>query len=90
MKRYIFEEYRDKAGVGGEKLFSGHDEAVEYAAKEWDRMNSHDKSSYINDPCGIFRVYEVILTEEELEDCQDLYGMHSFSEYWTADTWSAL
>ena len=65
MKKYVFVEYRDKAGVGSEKLFDTEKQAITYADKEWYSMVASDKNSYIKDSAGEFRVYEVELTAEQ-------------------------
>lgn len=85
MKKYVFEEYRDKAGVGSEKIFDTKKEAVMFAESEWKFLTENDKASYLNDANGTFRVYEVEISQEQAED-EDLM----LSELWSADVWDAL
>ena len=85
MKKYVFEEYRDKAGIGSEKIFDTKKEATMYAESEWHGMTESDQDSYLHDVNGMFRVYEIEITPEQAED-EDL----TLSELWTADAWDAL
>lgn len=71
MKKYIFEEYRDKAGIGSEKVFDEKKDAVKYALNEWKNLFDSDKKSYLNDPNGKFSVYEIEITPEQLEEYND-------------------
>lgn len=81
MKKYVFEEYRDKGGIGSQKIFDGKDEAVKYAAKEWDEnLTTSEKKSYFNDCCGCFYVYEIEITPEQLEEYNEGYLEISLSE----------
>lgn len=84
MKKYVFEEYRDKAGIGSEKVFDTKKEAVMFAESEWNSKTRNDQASYLNDANGIFRVYEIEISKEQEED-EDL----TLSELWTADVWDA-
>ena len=85
MKKYVFEEYRDKAGTGSEKVFDTAEQALAYADKEWDNLVESDKKSYYKDPAGIFRVYEVELTEEQAEQLADDELEVPLSELWTKE-----
>ena len=70
MKKYIFEEYRDKAGTGTQKVFNNRSEAITKALNDWQALNYHDKQSYIDDPAGMFRVYEQ--EDDNAKDILDL------------------
>lgn len=85
MKKYVFEEYRDKAGIGSEKIFDTKKEAVMYAESEWHNMAGRDQDSYLNDASGIFSVYEIEISQEQAED-EDLV----LRDLWSADVWDAL
>lgn len=85
MKKYIFEDYRDKAGIGSEKMFDTEAEAIEYAGKQWEGLNQHDKDSYLKDTAGMFRVYEIELTEEQLEQYKDDELEITMDELWCRD-----
>lgn len=63
---YVFREYRDKAGIGSEKLFDTKEEAIEYAQKEWNHLSEHDKKNYRNDVAGTFMVGLANMVWEEV------------------------
>lgn len=73
MKKYVFEEYRDKAGIGSERIFDGKEEAVDYALTEWKKLFDSDKKSYLNDANGVFHVFEIEITPEQLKDYNEGY-----------------
>lgn len=80
MKKYVFEEYRDKAGIGSERVFDGKEEAVDYALTEWKKLFDSDKKSYLNDANGVFHVFEIEITPEQLKDYNEGYLDISLSE----------
>ena len=43
MIKYVFIEYRDKAGIGSEVMFDDKTQAVEAAEKEWNHLSDKDK-----------------------------------------------
>lgn len=57
-KIFVFDEYRDKAGVGSQQFFDNLEEAVDYARKQWEHLAKSDKESYMKDPAGFFMVTE--------------------------------
>lgn len=57
-KVFVFDEYRDKAGVGSQEYFDSLEEAINYARKEWEHLAKSDKQSYLKDPAGYFMVTE--------------------------------
>ena len=57
-KIFVFDEYRDRAGVGSQEYFDNPNEAIDYARKEWEHLADSDKKSYLNDPAGCFMVTE--------------------------------
>lgn len=67
MIKYVFVEYRDKAGIGSEVMFDDKTQAVEAAEKEWNHLSDKDKKSYLKDTAGVFTVLEVELTKEQVE-----------------------
>ena len=82
MKKYIFHEYRDKWGLGSEKVFDNEKEAVEYANDEWRKLFDRDKKSYTNDDCGEFRVYEIEITAEQFEKYNNGELDLPLTEFW--------
>lgn len=67
MIKYVFIEYRDKAGIGSEAIFDDKTEAVKAAEKEWNHLSDKDRKSYLKDAAGMFTVLEVELTKEQVE-----------------------
>lgn len=90
MKKYIFEEYRDKAGSGSEHLFDTKNEAVDFAQIKWEKLTSGDKKSYLTDSFAIFRVYEVDANLEQIKDFADPDGILRPSEFESTEVWNAL
>lgn len=88
MKKYVFSEYRDKAGTGSDKVFDTKREAVTYAAEKWNTMTNGDRKSYLQDPCGTFNVFEIEITQEQIENWE--YLDVQYQDLWTADVWDAL
>lgn len=88
MKKYVFEEYRDKMGMGTGNVFDAESEAVQDAKDHWENMTASDQRSYLEDPAGMFRVYEIEVTPEQLEEVKS--GDVSTDDFWTADIWDAL
>lgn len=84
MKKYTFEIYKDKGGIGEERVFDSKDTAVEYASCEWDKLTEKEKST-----TDICRVYEVEISPEELEAYNEGELEYSLDTLWTADIWSA-
>lgn len=66
---WIFSEYRDKKGVGTTKIFPEKEAAIEYAKKEWERLDDADQASYKEDPAAWFHVaeYPLIWDDENLD-----------------------
>lgn len=89
-KRYVFEEYRDKWGAGSEKVFENKNAAVEFAKEEWESLTKKDKDSYQQDPAGMFRVYEIEITPQELEAYEEGELDGVLDEYKTSGIWDAL
>lgn len=90
MKKYVFEEYRDKAGTGTVELFNTEDEAVNYAHNAWNNLFESDKQTYRIDACGTFRVYEIEISEEQLSKYEDGCLEVSIDDLWTRDVYDAL
>ena len=82
MKKYVFHEYRDKWGLGSEKVFDNEKEAVKYANDEWNKLFDSGKKSYLNDDCGEFRVYEIEITAEQLEQYNNGELDLPLTEFW--------
>lgn len=85
MIKYVFEEYRDKMGTGSEKLFDSEQAAVDYAKDAWLGMVKYDRDSYKKDSAGMFNVYAVEITDEQVEQYNNGELEISFAELWTAD-----
>ena len=85
LKQYVFEEYRDSWGIGREMILDTEEQAIKYAKQEWEKLSEDDKNSYKNDVCGTFRVYEIEISEDQLEEYN--VGTYQFSlhELWTKD-----
>lgn len=64
-KIFVFDEYRDKAGVGSQEYFDNPNEAIDYAKKQWEHLAKSDKESYMKDPAGFFMVTENEVIEED-------------------------
>ena len=88
MKRYIFEDYRDEMGVGDVRMYDTKKEAVDAAKEYWYCLTDGDQQSYKSDPAGMFRVYEIEVEPEQLEEVEN--GDASPDDFWTADIWDAL
>ena len=67
-KAWVFEECRDNMGTGHYELFNNKDEAIEYAQKEWDHKNQHDKDSYHPEDGDWFLVAEAPAEWDEYEE----------------------
>ena len=65
---YVFEKYRDKAGVGNVKCFRTVEKALQEASDDWNRMNDHDKESFLTDPAGRFDVTLRRMTWDDVDD----------------------
>lgn len=82
-KAWVFQEYRDKAGVGSSKIFKNKHEAIEYAQGEWRHLNDRDRKSYKDDACGEFIVAEMPVSwDEEAEDW--IIDDSAFTPVWDA------
>ncbi len=90
MKKYVFEEYRDSAGIGTTTVYDTEQEAKKTAKKEWDRLCEADKKSYINDPAGLFEAYEIEITTEQLEAFDLGEADFSLADLWTRDLFDAI
>lgn len=89
LKRYVFEEYRDKAGTGSEKIFADKDKAAGFAKSEWLRLASSDKEAYIKDPAGVFHVYEIELTAAEMGVYLEGAPNFTLSDFQTDEVWAS-
>ena len=67
-KAWVFEECRDKAGIGHYELFKDKAEAIEYAQKEWGHKSQRDKESYHPEDGDWFLVAEVPVEWDEYEE----------------------
>lgn len=88
MKKYIFEDYRDKVGVGDVKMYDTKKEAVDAAKEYWGCLTASDQQSYKSDPAGMFRVYEIEADPDAIEGIAD--GSVIADAFWTSDIWDAL
>lgn len=88
MKKYVFNEYRDKMGIGSKKIFDSELEAVQAAKDHWENMTESDQRSYLDDPAGMFLVFEIEATQEQLEKIES--GDVLVDGFWMADIWDAL
>lgn len=79
MKKYLFEEYSDKAAIGTERLFNRKEDALNYADREWEGLTKADKARK-----DMFFIIEIEITEEQLEDYKEGYGI-PLTEFWVAD-----
>ena len=55
-RKFVFEEYTDKGGIGSQKIFDTKKEAVDYCKNYWYNLVSEDKKHYLEDVCGKFFV----------------------------------
>lgn len=85
MKKYVFEEYRSKRGIGSEELFDTEIEAIECVEGEWNHLSRYDQKSYLNDPEAWFWVYEIEITPEQLREYEDNELDVPLRELWTKD-----
>lgn len=90
MKKYVFEEYRDSAGIGTTTVYDTEQGAKKTAEKEWNRLCEADKKSYINDPAGLFEAYEIEITTEQLEAFDLGEADFSLTDLWTRDLFDAI
>lgn len=72
MKKFIFEDCN--GNVGQEKIFDSEEKAVNYAVGVWAHLTEHEKKRYI-DQDAWFRLYEVELTAEQLEEYEEEGGI---------------
>ena len=66
-KKWCLSEYRDRCGIGSERLFETKEEALAIAEDMWSRMDDRDKRSYSDDPAGCFWVGLVWAFYDEIE-----------------------
>lgn len=85
VKRFVFETYRDRGGIGSEQVFETKEEALKEAEASWYHLADCDKKIYKADDAGLYHVYEVELTEAELEAYNNGELEAPLSEYWSAD-----
>ena len=85
MKKYVFEEYSDRKGIGTLKMFDSKKEAVEYAKESWNRLVKSDKEKIDK-----YHVYEVEMTDEQLADYENGTEEFIFDDLWTADVWDVM
>ena len=90
MKKYVYEEYADRYGTGDEKIFDKKEDAVSYAKEEWDKLTYSEKKTYKKDTCESFKVYEIELSQEQLDEYNDGELEIALSELWIADIFDAL
>lgn len=84
LKQYVFEIYRDKGGIGEERLFNSKEAAVEYASREWAKLTAPEKKM-----TNICHVYEVEISPEDLIAYNEGDLELSLADLWSADIWSA-
>lgn len=89
-RRWIIEEYRDKAGVGSTRVFDNQHEALETAMNEWDALSDKDKKSYGTDPAGMFRLFRISIPPQKLEQYEDGELDGTLADYETGEIWNAL
>lgn len=65
MKKIVFEDCN--GNVAETKIFDSEEKAVNYAVGEWAHLTEREKKRYI-DQDAWFRLYEVELTPEQLEE----------------------
>lgn len=69
MKKYFFEEKRDKGGIGSRTTYETREEAVKACVQAWEHMCEKDRKSYIKDPAPFFLVhYSDCEWDEDFED----------------------
>ena len=80
---WFFNEYRDKKGIGSNKMFPTKEEALAEAKESWGRLCDADKESYRNDACGEFYVAEfpLVWDEDEMEFQPSTYD---YTPVWSA------
>lgn len=67
MKMYVYEWYSDKKGLGEEFVFDTEQEALNSCCSDWLHMTSREQALYFkNDEYAIHRVYEIEITQDEL------------------------
>lgn len=69
MKRIVFEDCN--GNVGQEKIFDSEEKAVEYADVVWSHLTEREKNVYHSRQDAWFRLYEVELTAEQLEEYEE-------------------
>lgn len=83
MKKYIFEQCRNSIAGSVVRSFDSLLDAISYADFEWGITSNEMRQKIYNEPCGIFRVYEIDLTEEQILDIADSKKKISLSDYET-------
>lgn len=68
MKKIVFEDCN--GNVEQEKIFDSEEKAVNYAVGVWAHLTEREKKRYI-DQDAWFRLYEVELTPEQLEEYEE-------------------
>lgn len=88
LTRYVFEEYRDKKGVGSDKIFVSPEDAIIFAKKSWNVLTKSDQESYCNDPSGRFHAYEIKITGRDLGKHLEGSSDINLSERTSIDLWN--
>jgi hypothetical protein len=83
--KYVFEEYRDKAGTGSEKVFDTEEQALAYANAEWHGMVEADHKSYFTDSAPVFHIYEANLTNEQVSQYNEGDFDGVLGDYWVRE-----
>lgn len=70
MKKIVFVFSENNGNTGEEKLFDSKEKAVDYADGMWNHLTEREKRVYDTSEAW-YRVYEVELTPEQLEEYED-------------------
>jgi len=83
VKKYVFEQCRNSITGSVIRSFDNLSDAISYADFEWGITSKETRQKIYDEPCGIFRVYEIDLTEEQILDIADGKIEVNFSDYET-------
>ena len=69
MKKYVYEWYSDRKGLGEEFVFDTEQEAVNVCRNDWESMTEYDRRHNFGDKDGwsYHRVFEIEITQEQLD-----------------------
>ena len=81
MKKFVFERYSDKGGIGETIIFDTFEKSKKHAESEWNHMTDKER-----DLADTFMIYAIEITAEELEAYNDGELEETlYNGYWSAD-----